>query len=215
MNWRILLISLIYLTAIAGFSSSAFAVTVSANSNEKSKALKLAQKTVAKPTGKSAPAKAPNPDATQTTPTPPNSAELVTTSWDLGCKPLGKSNELACEASKRVALKQTGKVLLSVFITPRKQKDKSQSFLLRMQLPHGIHLPSGVEIQIDDADKYLLPFQTTNPAGIFARIALNDKILTALQTGKTMNVSFATINGAQFSIPVLLNGFSAIFAKMQ
>ncbi len=141
-------------------------------------------------------------------------AQIVSGSWNLGCAPVGGDKKLLCEASRTIVLKNTGKVLLSVFITPWTQTKATAAYVLRLQLPHGLNLPEGVQIQIDDGEINSPVFQTTNQNGIYARIGLTKKLLNSLQTGKILNVRFSAMNGNKLSIPVSLNGFAPVFARM-
>lgn len=145
----------------------------------------------------------------------PKGTEIVSGNWNLGCKPFGNSNELLCEASRIIVLKQNNEALLSVFVTPWKQDQATAPYLLRLQLPHGLNLPEGIHIQVDELETHNAIFQTSNQNGIFARIGLSDKVLSAMQAGKILTVSFSAINGNKISIPVPLNGFTAVFSKMK
>lgn len=145
----------------------------------------------------------------------PKGTEIISGNWSLNCQPFGNSDELLCEASRIIVLKQNNEALLSVFVTPWKQAKATTPYLLRLQLPHGLNLPEGVHIQIDKLETQTAIFQTTNQSGIFARIGLSDKTLIAMQAGKMLTVSFSAINGNKISIPVPLNGFTAVFSKMK
>jgi len=190
-NVRFQVVFMIGFMAMAGVHHKASATTVAPNINHQTKASKPA-----KPLKTS------------------KSSEIISGSWQLGCKPFGADNKLLCEVSRSVALKKTGKVLLSLFVTPWKQAKATAPYILRLQLPHGLNLPAGVQIQIDDGKQHDVTYQTTNQNGVFARIGLSGKILPLLQKGKNLNVRFSAINDSTITIPVPLSGFSAVFAKI-
>lgn len=114
-----------------------------------------------------------------------------------------------------MVLKQNNEALLSVFVTPWKQAEATAPYLLRLQLPHGLSLSEGVQLQVDTGKENTAAFQTSNQSGIFARMGLSDDTLNAMQAGNILTVSFSAINGNKISIPVPLNGFTAVFSKMK
>jgi invasion protein IalB len=141
---------------------------------------------------------------------PATSAKLVSSPWNLECHPIGPEQKLVCDASKKIALEKTRKILLTVFVTPRNTGKGAEAYVLRYQLPHGLNLASGVKVQIDKG-KVLSPvFVTTSHAGVFARFGMNAVLLGDLKKGTVMKVDFAAMNGTNLSIPVSLQGFAAV-----
>ncbi len=140
---------------------------------------------------------------------------LLTSNWNLSCTPDSSTQELLCEASQTIAFAESRQTLLIVFVTPWKQANATDPFVLRFQLPHGLDLPQGVQIQIDDESEQSPVIQTSTQVGVYARIGLSERLLASLKKGATMNVVFTAMNGNKFSVPVSLDGFSAIFAKLQ
>lgn len=141
--------------------------------------------------------------------------KIVTGVWTVNCSPVGEDQKLICEASRTIALQQTGESLLTVFVSPWQQDGATEPFLMRLQLPHGLDLPKGVQIKVDEGSAGTATFQTTTPTNVFARLGLSDGLIGSLKKGKIMSVSFSGINGNQISIPVPLNGFTAVFAKLK
>lgn len=144
-----------------------------------------------------------------------NSAQLISTNWALGCNPVGKDKKLRCEASKRVALASNRQVLLAVAIAPDLGTKGPPSYVMRLQLPHGIDLPKGVQLQIDKKNQRAPTIRTSSQAGVFARSNLTGPILDAVLKGKIMTVGFTGINGAKLSVPVALDGLAAVFDKLK
>lgn len=144
---------------------------------------------------------------------PATGAQLLASTWTLGCKPDSSTKELLCEASQTIAVEQTRQTLLIAFVTP--WTDEDGSYVLRFQLPHGLDIPAGVELQIDDVPVQSPVIQTSNQIGVFARTALADPLLAAMKKGATMQVAFSALNGTKLTVPVSLEGFSAIFDKLQ
>lgn len=142
-------------------------------------------------------------------------AELVSNGWNLGCTPLSSTKELRCEASQTIAVAKSRQTLLVVFVTPWQQAKAANHFVLRLQLPHGLDLPKGIKIQIDDKPVQSPVIRTSTQAGVYARIGLSAPLLASLKKGTTMKVSFTAMNGNKLTVPVSLDGFSTIFARLK
>ena len=142
-------------------------------------------------------------------------SKIESSGWELGCKPNGRTRKLLCEASQTIAVGKTHKRLLAVFVTPWQRADAPDSFVLRLQLPHGLDLQAGVHIRIDDKAAPSPEIQTSSPSGVFARTELTDPFLASLEKGSAMKVSFSAINGTRLTVPVILKGFSAVFARLK
>lgn len=141
--------------------------------------------------------------------------QLVAGTWTLNCAPAGDSDALNCEASQTVAVAKTQQTVLAVFVTPRRRDGEPDGFALRFQLPHGIDIPAGVRLRIDGEAMPAPAIQTSSPAGLFARTGLTEPLLAAMRKGAAMEVDVTALTGASVTVPVTLNGFSAIFAKLQ
>lgn len=137
--------------------------------------------------------------------------KLVSSNWTVSCRPAGETQELLCEASQTISLAESRQTLLGVYVTPWKNKDKDDSFILRFQLPHSVNLPLGVQTKIDNKAGPSPEMQTSNQVGLFAKTDVTGPLLVALKKGTTMTVSFSSMNGNKLAIPVTLKGFSAVF----
>jgi invasion protein IalB len=146
---------------------------------------------------------------------PATSAKLVSSPWNLECHPTGPEQKLVCDASKKIALEKTRKILLTVFVTPRNTGKGAEAYVLRYQLPHGLNPASGVKVQIDKGKALSPIFVTSSQAGVFARLGMNAVLLGALKKGSVMKVDFAAMNGTNLSIPVSLQGFAAVYDKLK
>jgi invasion protein IalB len=146
---------------------------------------------------------------------PAKAPQFVASNWTMGCNPTGTDNKLVCQASQTIVTKKGGQTLLAVSVAPWEQKYATEANVLRVQLPHGLSIPVGVQINIDDKTAYSLVIQTSDATGLYARIGLSEKILLAMTKGKTLTVNFAAMNGRKFQIPMTLKGFSAVFNKLQ
>lgn len=140
--------------------------------------------------------------------------QLVSTNWNVGCQPAQQGKKMLCEASKRVLLAKGRSLLLAVYVTPTGKGKGTEAYMLRYQLPHGLNLTAGVKVQVDKGDTMTPVIVTSSQAGVFARSAMTDKVLSTLKKGSTMTVAFSGLNGSQLSVPVSLQGFSAVYDKL-
>ncbi len=101
--------------------------------------------------------------------------------------------------------------LLTVIVRPQ-PKAKLHSILLA--LPHGLFLPAGVQITVDEGKPIKLPVQTSDAAGAYAGVAITQPLLSSLKKGKIMKVSFVSASRKGISIPVSLAGFTSAYGKL-
>jgi invasion protein IalB len=146
---------------------------------------------------------------------PAQGPKFVTSNWVASCKPQGEAGGLICQASQTITMVKSGKVLLSVHVSPWTQKFATAKHVLRLKLPHGVDMPAGAQIHIDDKAVHTPVFQTSDISGLYARIGLSDKLLTLMQQGKVLNVIFSAMNGKKIQVPLTLKGFTAVFAKIK
>jgi invasion protein IalB len=141
--------------------------------------------------------------------------KFVASPWRLNCQPGSGGKDVVCQASQSVVVKGGKQAVLIAFVTPWRQEGASAPFLLRFRLPHGLDIPAGAALKVDDKPIGSARVQTSSPEGVFARAPLDDAMLAAMKAGKLMTVEVTALNGAKLTLPVSLNGFTAIFDKLQ
>jgi len=129
--------------------------------------------------------------------------------WTLNCSGAAGQAQLACTLSQVLVMKDSGKRILTAVVT--KPEDK---FLLNLGLPHGLNLPKGVDMWIDDAPRQNYPIVTADQKGSYAMIALDDALIAALKKGKLLNVAVAAYAGNEIVLQLSLTGFSAGFSRL-
>ncbi|CAN0509396.1 unnamed protein product, partial [Discosporangium mesarthrocarpum] len=123
--------------------------------------------------------------------------------------------DVACEASQSIALENTRRAVLTVFVTPWHGDDAGFGEVLRFQLPHGLDIPAGLTMAVDGQALDAPAIQTSSPAGLFARIGLTAPLRDALKAGATMTLGATALNGNTLAVPVPLDGFTAVYDKLQ
>ncbi len=166
-------------------------------------------------TGSSGAQETAKPSKDQAVAAPVKASRFISSKWTMGCKPAGEDSALVCQASNKIVAQKGGQTLLAVFVAPWEQKFATSENVLRVQLPHGLDLTTGVQIQIDGGKPHKLVLQTSDATGLYARIGLTAKLLLSMKMGKIVQVSFTAMNGKKFQIPMALKGFSAVFDKLR
>lgn len=136
--------------------------------------------------------------------------EMPAVPWLVNCASTG--GPVACEASQRLVLQQTGQLLLGV--TVRIPPD-SKTGAMMLHLPHGLFLPDGVTVDIDGKGSRKHDVQTCDQKGCYAGLPIEDAYLKTLQSGKAMTVAFRNLQKEDVRVPVTLSGFKEAYGKLQ
>jgi invasion protein IalB len=87
--------------------------------------------------------------------------------------------------------------------------------LLRVVVPLGVLLPTGLGLKIDDQDVGNAPFLKCGKRGCVAEVVLQDEVIAKLKQGtNAMFIIFDTPE-AGIGIPVSLQGFTDAFASLK
>ncbi len=137
--------------------------------------------------------------------------KFQSSNWVTACQKATSGRGKICRMSR--AIRQAGgKSPLLVAAIQRGLKNRG--YMLVLRLPHGLNLPAGVRLQIDKQKARRLAVLSSDRGGTFTRVNLSPKVLGTLKKGRKITVSFSTINGQRFVIPVSLSGFSANFTRL-
>lgn len=115
-----------------------------------------------------------------------------------------------CRLLQNIVMQDSGQRLLTVVIEPRMD---APNHALVLALPHGVFLPAGVTIAIDDGEPVRLTIQTSDANGAYAGTTISDAFLAELKNGIRMVISFATAQKQQLAVPVTLMGFTAAYSQ--
>ncbi|MCH9807999.1 MAG: invasion associated locus B family protein [Alphaproteobacteria bacterium] len=131
--------------------------------------------------------------------------------WGVQCGDAGQG--LSCKAFQTVSMRKSGQRLLMVSVSANKKDQKSASLLLH--LPHGLFLPAGVSIKVDEGKPRVLAVQTCDAKGCYAGAALKAGEVAAMKSGKILGVGFQNLKKKTLNIGMPLNGFSEAYAKLE
>lgn len=150
--------------------------------------------------------------AQQTAPQPSEGqAQEPAQPWQVGCASAGANEPLVCRMSQTLVAKNTGQRVLAAAIV---KKPDGSGYQMTLGLPHGLHLPSGINIWVDEGEKAQYPIETADQNGSYARIDLASRQLDAMRRGQVLNVSVTSANRDEVILQLSLKGFAAAIDKI-
>jgi invasion protein IalB len=157
------------------------------------------------------------PPAAPTTPpsaTPPADAAAASPppGWAVRCSSASREAPLECAMEQSAVLSKTGQLV--VLVNVRVPSD-THAPVAMVQLPLGINLPGGAKLQVDDGKATDLQIQTCENRGCYAGAAITPDLLTALKSGKQLNLSFQNLAKETITIPMPLTDFAAAYDKIK
>ena len=116
-----------------------------------------------------------------------------------------------CSVEHTILLSKTRQRLVTV--TFKTEPDAPLPALM-IQLPLGLFLPDGVELQIDAQPSQHLPIQTCNDKGCYAGSTVSKEMLASLMAGEGLTVTFRSLTKEVMTVPVPLAGFGPAYQKV-
>lgn len=148
------------------------------------------------------------PKAKTADPAPAPAAEQVAWAWRCTNQ---TQNKAGCEMSQTI-VDRNGRV--QALITVSKASDGATSVMV-FRIPHGAYLPSGLSVVIDDAPPLALPFQKSDPQGVYAALPMSDKVLSDLRKARQFKLVVQINKGEDLPIAGSLAGFGAVYDRIQ
>jgi invasion protein IalB len=131
-------------------------------------------------------------------------------SWTVNCSSQGTGGDLVCAMSQTLIAKNTGQRVVSaaVFRSPQ------GGYAMRFSLPHGIMLPAGIEVWIDEGQRSKHEIATADQNGSYSTMPVNDATAGALRAGQILNLLVKAASGDEIIFQLSLKGFTQAFAKL-
>ena len=127
-------------------------------------------------------------------------------SWLLNCKA-----DKPCFISQKIEFNNNGKSKVvggaSLFYT-------SKHLVLRLRFSPNAKKSQGVGIKVDKSLALHLPITACDDRICEANIAVDDQLLTELQSGKILSIAYFDKRAKQKTLPVFLNNFNEIFESL-
>ncbi len=129
--------------------------------------------------------------------------------WRVQCTGVGAATD--CRLSQMVVLKRTKQLLLALVVH---RPAKGQPPRVLLHLPHGLFLPAGSSLKLDDAAADQLPIESCDRRGCYAGMGLDDSKLAALQAGKTLTIQFQNLKKQAINVTLPMKGFAEAYSQL-
>ena len=149
----------------------------------------------------------------------PPAAETVAThgAWQIQCSVPAASGaqagKKACGMVQLARSEKNAKVVLSLILQKTKQGEKDVT-TMRMLVPIGVYLPTGVALEIDGAAVGRAPFVRCRPQICEAYAEISPESLGKMQKGTAANFIIYEAPGLGIPMKVSLEGFSAALENL-
>jgi invasion protein IalB len=145
------------------------------------------------------------PDAATSTATGPGSIVKGTYgAWQVSCRTPPGAKEEKCALVQSVTAEDRPNVGLTVVFYKAIGEDKK---LLRVVVPLGVLLPTGLGLKIDNQDVGNAPFLKCSKRGCIAEVVLQDEVINKLKNGTSAMFIIFDTPEAGIGIPISLQGF--------
>ena len=131
--------------------------------------------------------------------------------WTSRCASDGRQAALFCEVEQSLYMTKTGQLVASVNV---KLPPETRQPVMMIQLPVGLFLPAGVNLQIDEGRPQPLVIQTCDLKGCYAATTLSPDLLGSMKSAKRLSVVFQNLNKENVTFAFVLSGFAESFDKI-
>ncbi len=139
----------------------------------------------------------------------PAAAQQPAANWAVPCD--GQAGAIDCRVVQTLMVKGTRQILLAVTV---RRPDKAADPAMLVRLPHGLYLPAGVTLQIDEGKPEAHVVQTCDNRGCYAGLPIPKAMLAALSKGQKLSVVVQDTNKRAITMTMGLQGFADAFAKL-
>ena len=137
--------------------------------------------------------------------------DTVLQPWTVNCTSQGDAAVLTCAMSQVLLAKQTGQRVVGATVF-RPKPDAAA--VMRVSLPHGVLLPEGVDVGIDDTAPAKHVISIADQNGSYSQFELGGSMIGDLQGGTSLSIGVSTGDGKRIVFKLSLQGFGAAFAKI-
>jgi invasion protein IalB len=86
---------------------------------------------------------------------------------------------------------------------------------MMIQVPVGLYLPAGLNLQVDEGKPQPVPLQTCDLKGCYAGMQISPELLATLKAGKRLSMTFENLAKNNVTVPLVLDNFAEAFQKIQ
>ncbi|MGB2932609.1 MAG: invasion associated locus B family protein [Methyloceanibacter sp.] len=132
--------------------------------------------------------------------------------WQVSCRTPPGAKEEKCALVQSVTAEDRPNVGLTVVFYKAIGEDKK---LLRVVVPLGVLLPTGLGLKIDDQDVGNAPFLKCSKRGCIAEVVLQEEVIKKLTTGTNAVFIIFDTPEAGIGIPISLQGFGDALTNLK
>ena len=132
--------------------------------------------------------------------------------WQVSCRTPPGAKEEKCALVQSVTAEDRPNVGLTVVFYKAIGEDKK---LLRVVVPLGVLLPTGLGLKIDGQDIGNAPFLKCSKKGCIAEVVLQDEVIKKLMGGGTAMFIIFDTPEAGIGIPISLQGFGDALSNLK
>lgn len=128
--------------------------------------------------------------------------------WVVRCQPPPEDEfgaEELCEMYQQVTHEESGQSVMEVVIGYPQGEDQPVALF---NLPLGMRLPPGVQLQVDDNEAIRFPVQLCIRNGCRADVQLESELVEQMRAGTEATVTIADPQGRGVQLPISLLGFT-------
>ena len=159
-----------------------------------------------------APAQGASPEAAPVATGPGSVVKETHGAWQVSCRTPPGAKEEKCALVQSVTAEDRPNVGLTVVFYKAIGEDKK---LLRVVVPLGVLLPTGLGLKIDGQDVGNAPFLKCGKRGCVAEVVLQDEVINKMKTGGTAMFIIFDTPETGIGIPVSLQGFGDALANLK
>ncbi len=137
--------------------------------------------------------------------------------WTVRCgeKKEGDTAAAHCEIFQRLVSKDSGQRVTEFAVGYPDGPGAGRDARGVIVLPLGVVVDEGMDMQIDEGQKFKFRVRYCMAKGCLAFINLNDNLLAALSSGGEARITGKAFNGQEVNIRISLDGFGGALRKIQ
>jgi invasion protein IalB len=132
--------------------------------------------------------------------------------WASRCVSSARNVAPDCSVEQRVLLQQNGQLLAAVTVS---LSHNTNVPTILIQVPLGLALSKGVTLKLDNRGPVTLPLQTCEQTGCYAATKMSGDFLDGMMTGKMMELRFFANTNNPIKVPMPLEGFADMYARIK
>jgi invasion protein IalB len=141
----------------------------------------------------------------------------ATEAWFVRCNEAKEGQDQSqkrgrCEAVQKLLVAETGQRFAEFAIGYPAGKEAARGVVI---MPLGVMLPKGIEMSVDDGQKFEFQYRFCDQRGCFAYLSLNDAVMDLLKKGKEASFVIMDANGNNLRVNMTLVGLSKTLKEVQ